>query len=99
VTTLHSDIPKTINNNANDSKLNDTIESYLTDNNINKTVDQWRIDNYAQLRKWAYPKPEELNDAEIKLNSGDTSLEDEGQNQKDDYIQKCLDVKSRFPKE
>jgi len=97
--TLITDIPKAINNNATDTELNNIIEQYLTDHSINKTVDEWCIENYAQLRRWAYPKLDVFNDAEVKLNSGDSTLESEGQNQKDNYIQQCLDIKSRFPKE
>jgi len=97
--TLITDIPKTINNDATDTELNAVIDQYLTDWNINKTVFEWRIENYAQLRQWAYPPMAELNDAQAKLNSGVTELENEGQNQLNNYVQKCLGVKARFPKE
>lgn len=99
MTTLHSDIPKAINKGTTDTEINNVISSYLSDHNISKTVDQWRVENYAQLRNWAYPLIEEYNDAQIKINSGDSQLETEGQTQLDNYIQSCLDVKSRFPKE
>lgn len=97
--TLQSKIPEAINSNVTDTELNNIIEQYLTDNNINKTVSEWRIENYKQLRAWAYPPTEQLNDAKVKLDSGDSTLESEGQIQYDNYVQACLDVKSRFPKE
>lgn len=97
--TIHSDIPKAIHAGAGDADLNDVIQAYLDDNNVDKTVDQWRVENYKQLRRWAYPRMEELNDAQAKRNSGVDELENEGQQQLDDYVSACLDVKTRFPKE
>ena len=99
MTTLQSDIPKAIQNGVLDTQLNAIIAEYLAVWNINKTVSEWRLENYAQLRRWAYPPMAEFNDAQAKLNSGITELESEGQNQLDNYVQKCLDVKARFPKE
>ena len=99
MTTLQSDIPRAIQNRASDSQLDTIIKEYLAVWNISKTVSEWRIENYAQLRRWAYPPMAELNDAQAKLNSGITELENEGQNQLDSYVQKCLDIKARFPKE
>ena len=63
------------------------------------TVANWRIANYAQLRKWAYPDTSEYNDAQVKINSGITALEEEGEEQLEDYVNDCLAVKTRFPKE
>jgi len=94
--TLHSDIPKTIHNGADDTELNAVIQDYLgSDGN----VQQWRIDNYAQLRAWAYPKMAEYNDAQVKLSSTDSAIQSEGQAQLDQYVADCLTVKQRFPKE
>ena len=90
---------KSIDLGESDEELNQFIFEYLSYRNINKTVSEWRIENYAQLRRWTYPPMTELNDAQAKLNSGITELENEGQNQLDDYVQACLDVKARFPKE
>jgi len=97
--TIHSDIPKAIHAGAADVELNQVIQNYLYDNGISKTVAQWRVENYAQLRRWAYPDPAELNDAQIKINSGIEELEAEGQQQLENYVSNCLDVKTRFPKE
>jgi len=99
MTTLQSDIPRAIQNEASDSQLNAIIKEYLAVWDINKTVSEWRTENYAQLRRWAYPPMAELSDAQAKLNSGVTELENEGQNQLNNYVQKCLGVKARFPKE
>ena len=55
--------------------------------------------HYEYLRICCYPKIEEYNDGYIKLNSGIPELETEGRNQLDAYIQACLDVKTKFPKE
>ena len=84
-----------------DNVLNNFINNYLNGRYYNGepiTVQQWRLDNYKQLRKWAYPKIEEYNDAQVKLNSGISELEQQGQEQLNKYIQDCLDIKTRFPK-
>ena len=96
---LITNIPEAIDNGTTDSELNIVIDQYLVDWNIDKTISEWCIENYAQLRRWAYPPIRELNDAQVKLNSGIAELESEGQSQFDDYVQKCLNVKTRFPKE
>jgi len=94
--TLHSDIPKAIRNGADDTELNAVIQDYLGPDG---DVTQWRIDNYTQLRAWAYPPIAEINDAQVKLNSLDETIKNEGQQQLNNYVAKCLQVKNRFPKE
>lgn len=96
--TLHSDIPRAIQNDATDSELNNVISSYLSDHSISKTVSQWRIENYAQLRKWAYPNIMEFIDAQVLINSSKSDFIEKGKQQLQSYIQACLDVKDRFPK-
>jgi hypothetical protein len=59
----------------------------------------YRIANYYWLREKFYPSSVELNDAQIKINSGITALEEEGEEQLEDYVNDCLAVKTRFPKE
>jgi len=97
--TIHSDIPRAIHSGASCTELNQVIQSYLDDNRINKTVSQWRIENYAMLRRWAYPAISEYIDAQIKMGAGISQMTAQGRKQCDDYIQACLDVKTRFPKE
>jgi len=84
------------NGQENDETLNQKISDHfygLID------VQQWRHDNYKILRKKFYPDAIEYNDAQVKINSGDPSLYAEGMDQQIDYIEKCFDVKIRFPKE
>jgi len=98
-----SDIAKIADNiNESDSELNTIIQDFL--NGIfypgaSTTVADWRITNYANLRKWAYPDITIYNDAQVKINSGITALEEEGAEQLEDYVNECLAVKTRFPKE
>ena len=99
MSTIHGDIARSAAGGATDEELNQVIQQYLNDQGIDKTVSQWRLENYAQLRRWVYPPIEEYNDAQAKLNSGITELEQEGQAQLDAYVQNCLDVKARFSKE
>jgi len=94
--TFHSDIPKAIRNGATDDELNDVIQDYLGPDG---DVQQWRVDNYIQLRAWAYLPIAEYNDAQVKLNSADSEIQSEGQQQLENYVANCLQVKSRFPKE
>ena len=81
--------------------VNLTIQDYL-DTEYRRgptTVSQWRFDNYVKLRSLAYPNPTELNDAQVKINSGISELVSEGEQQLEDYIDNCLNVKTRYPKE
>ena len=97
---LITDISKNIY--LSDTELNQIIQNYLNGKYYRGyfiTVQQWRLDNYKDLRKWAYPKTTEYNDAQVKLNSSIPELEQQGQEQFNKYIQDCLNVKTRFPKE
>jgi hypothetical protein len=85
--------------NETDTVLNVTIQSYLdTEYRGTTTVSAWRIANYEMLRQWAYPDITIYNDAQVKINSGITALEEEGEEQLEDYVTDCLAVKTRFPK-
>ena len=99
--TLISDIAKNIN--ESDTDLNDIIQDFLDDGkyvyDTTYTVSTWRIAFYDKLRKWAYPDITIYNDAQVKINSGITALEEEGEEQLEDYVNNCLAVKTRFPKE
>lgn len=89
------------NTQLSDVDLDNLIQSYLDGmyyDGPNTTVTQWRIDNYAKLREVSYPPVPEYTDAQVKINSGIPELETEGQTQLNNYIQNCLDVKTRFPK-
>jgi hypothetical protein len=78
--------------------LDSVIQNFLERNNIQLTVEQWRLMNYEKLRKWDYPKVEELADAQAKINSTDPVLIAEGHLQLSEYYAKCIEVKKRFPK-
>ncbi len=100
MTTLFSDVARSVH--LLDSILNQVIQDfidgkYFYDTPI--TVEQWRLNNYSELRQWAYPKPSELNDAQVKINSGISELVTEGEQQMEDYVNDCLNIKTRFPKE
>ncbi len=74
-----------VNNNMNDVELDSVIDAFflgLVD------VAQWKIDNYSWLRKIFYPEYGELLDAEVKSDN----------EQKEAYVNKCLQIKRRFPK-
>lgn len=79
-----------------DAALDGLILQYLIDQGISLTVEEWRVDNYALLRKWAYPDPVEIGDAESKENSSDPRLIASGHIQKAKYYADCLVVKDRF---
>lgn len=55
--------------------------------------------NYAQLRKKAYPDMSDLCDALVKINSNDEELKLKGQEQLNIYVQNCLSVKNKYPKQ
>jgi len=85
-----------------DTILNNFIEDFINNKFYSGTevlVSEWRIASYTILRKWAYPDITIYNDAQVKINSGITALEEEGEEQLDDYVTDCLAVKTRFPKE
>ena len=54
---------------------------------------------YAQHRAEEYPDPREFLDAQVKIASGNLMLEAEGQLQLKAYVEECLAVKARYPKE
>lgn len=72
---------------------NDIIETRLV--NVYEPIDvteqmiKWKLDNYKLLREPLYPKMETFADAWVKQD------EDEMEN----YRQKCLEVKEKYPKE
>lgn len=54
---------------------------------------------YAEKRADAYPDFRDYLDAQVKLNSEDSELQEEGRCQMETYLSECLSVKERFPKE
>jgi len=52
---------------------------------LSDDIDNFRLENYSILREMAYPSVGELGDAIVKNNT-------------QQYINKCLSVKERFPK-
>ena len=87
---------------GSDEDLNLIIQSFLDGKayyGSDITVEQWRLDHYVDLRRWAYPDISEYNDAQVKINSGITELEAQGVQQNAEYVQACMDIKTRFPKE
>lgn len=52
------------------------------------SIDEWKLDNYATLRKHSYPSFEEYIDGIVKDDVA----------QKEAYIQKCKDIKTKYPK-
>lgn len=96
--TLITNISTSIRNGDDDTALNAIIQSYLDERAMTETVSEWRVANYSDLRRWAYPPLADWNDIQVKLNSGDTDLETEGNAEKATYINACLAVKQRFPK-
>jgi len=98
--TLITDVAKNVL--ESNAALNAVIQDFLDGEYYygpSTTVAAWRIANYYDLRRWAYPNTAEYNDAQVKLNSGITATEEEGQDQLDDYVEDCLDIKTKFPKE
>ncbi len=58
-----------------------------------------KINSYHLKRAAAYPDFREFIDAEIKIRSGNTEMAEEGKQQLNKYIEDCLAVKTRFPKD
>ena len=54
--------------------------------------------DYQQLRRQAYPKPEMLFDALVKIHSKDTTMVKAGEQQLEAYVTTCLQVKAKYPK-
>lgn len=57
-----------------------------------------KIHAYPLKRMAAYPDFRDFIDAEVKIHSGNAELAAEGQQQLAGYIEACLAVKARFPK-
>lgn len=58
---------------------------------------QEKLDDCHRNRVAEYPPYGEFLDAIVKKESGDSSLISEGESQYDAYIQKCLEVKTKYP--
>lgn len=54
---------------------------------------------YSEKRASEYPDFKEYLDAQVKINSGDETLIAAGQTQLQEYINLCLKVKTKYPKE
>lgn len=96
--TLITHIAEAIKAKASDEELNQIILDFITEHSLSPTVEEWRTLNYSELRRWAYPDITEKIDAEVKIHSEETNLQEEGQQQLELYYQDCLSVKERFPK-
>lgn len=83
--------------------LRQPVKSYREDRD--RIVEVWiesyvePVLTYADKRAENYPDPREFLDAQVKINSGDEALKTEGQKQLANYVNKCLAVKSQYPKE
>lgn len=62
-------------------------------------IAEQQVLTYAESRAENYPDPREFLDAQVKINSDDEILKAEGQKQLQNYVNKCLAVKSQYPKE
>jgi len=82
--------------NETDTELDDKINSFFLDQI--KDINTWKKENYDFLRKFFYPDFNEYIDAQVKIHSNDTKLQQDGQNQLTNYFQKCQAIKTRFPK-
>jgi len=74
---------------------------------ISANIDEWRelikIQNetnlsYQEKRKREYPPIEDFLDSKVKQGSLDELIKLEGIKQEQDYINKCLAVKEKYPK-
>ena len=54
--------------------------------------------DYKQERKNKYPSIEEYLDAQVKLNSRDLFIKQEGRKQLQSYVEICLQIKKDYPK-
>ena len=99
---IESDISAALKAGVTDAELDLVIQEFLTGPYYfgePVTVAQWRLDHYVILRQWAYPPLGDFNDIQVKLNSGIPELVSEGQAALEEYVQNCLNIKTRFPKE
>jgi len=76
-----------------DAELNIEISKISSD------VDSWRLKNYSALRQKLYPSIINKIDAEVKISSDDPEVKEKGLKELDLYNKKCLNIKTRFPKE
>nr|NJM01841.1 hypothetical protein [Desulfobacula sp.] len=84
--------PTNINNGMDEGVLNAAIDEYFMGF---VDVPAWRIENYSALRSMFYPPYSDALDAEIKIRNNLP----EGEIQRKEYDRKCMEIKSRFPKE
>lgn len=63
-----------------------------------ESVDEWIKNRYYQLRALAYPAITDFIDALVKINSGDDELSAKGAIELQEHVNKCLAIKSDFPK-
>ena len=86
-----------------DEVLNEVIQSYLECSYFlgdpATTVAQWRVENYSELRRLSYPSLGNLADTQVKLNSVIEEEVTQGQLEMNEYRDRCLYIKMRFPKE
>ena len=66
---------------------------------ITPSVTTWRKQNYQSLLYKSYPPMVDYLDAQVKISSSDTAIISVGEQELAVYNQKCLNVKTRFPKE
>jgi hypothetical protein len=95
---LITDIAQAIITGSTNSELNSLIGLFI-DSEDQTVINDWRIANYIDLRRWNYLPTTVYNDAQVKINSGDSSVREEGTIQLSNYYSNCLTVKARFPKE
>ena len=67
--------------------------------NMGEDPSLFRVNNYKVFREWAYPPMVDYLDAQVKISSSDTAIISVGEQELAVYNQKCLNVKTRFPKE
>lgn len=89
-----------------DKKWLELLQNQTAGQNIVMQDDELRcVDNpnkepdYIKNRRLNYPKIENFLDANVKINSDDVNLQNDGKRQMQEYIQTCLDVKKQYPKE
>lgn len=93
---LDSEVFPKISSTMTDTEIDTEIDSFYYGH---VDVDAWKLENYSFLREIFYPDLEEKADAEVKINSGIEAFVNEGESQLQQYIEDCLSVKIRFPKE
>lgn len=56
------------------------------------------VPTYQEQRVFEYPPYAEFIDAQVKINSSSEELKAEGQKQLEEYVNKCLMIKAKYPK-